>query len=819
MEKHLAECQAIVVCIGKKGMGRWQLREVDVALDRQSSDENFRVIPVLLPGSEPPLGFLSQNTWVDYQTQSDLALEILYNAILNKPPKPNFQIEINKTKNQICPYRGLRYFREEDAAFFFGRDKEIETLHQKIRQHDFLAVVGASGSGKSSIVRAGLIPRLHKSKEHEWEIITLIPGKRPLHALSAALTPLLEPELNDEITRLEKINQLALNLQQGTIELRDIIERIIQKQPGTDHLLIIIDQWEELYTLTEDIKSHISGDEYQIIPTDKVCENFFEQLIAIVNEKVRIIITLRGDFVGHALESKALSDKIQDAQVNIGPLADQDLISIIEEPAKKVGLRIQEGLTKRIKSDTLNQPGSLPLLEFALESLWQERSHGKNGMELTHKSYETMGESRGAISQRAEEYYNELQDPDKQKLLQRLFLQLVRIGENNEDTRRRQEIKDLPKGFHPLINELVRRRLLVTSKSEESQSEIAEMAHEALIRNWKRLQKWLDNNREFLLWKERLRHVISEWKRVEKNNDALLTGTFLSEASHWFEHRIIDLTEIEQEFIKQSKEHDKIGEIEEEQRQEREYKQTKTLAETRKKKAIQFRNAFIIVSFFATVAVTVAIYAFILRENAVESTEETKLVLIKARKLNAQYDLKRSIDLIRKRAPDYLLAVHLLHRAAQIYLEIDERDQAYDILTTASQYYKNLPQVFSHDAYIWGFRFNKNHTVLMTWSSDGDIKLWDMVTGKNIRSFRHDRPVNDAIWNQMENLVLSFGMDGKVKIWDVDKNVTTNIFSHKHEVNSAYWNQSEDKVLTSSDDKTAKIWDISSYSAPHKLDS
>ncbi len=185
LEATLARCRAVAVCIGQGEMGPWQQREQDLALDRQVTAERqgqrFPVIPVLLPGAEPPLGFLSQNTWVDFRARVDdlVLLETLVSAIHGQPPGPDVQETVRTTLATICPYRGLRYFREEDAPFFFGREAAITQLVSAVQQHNLVAVVGASGSGKSSVVRAGLVPELRKACDRVYEIVTIVPTDRP----------------------------------------------------------------------------------------------------------------------------------------------------------------------------------------------------------------------------------------------------------------------------------------------------------------------------------------------------------------------------------------------------------------------------------------------------------------------------------------------------------------------------------------------------------------------------------------------------------------------------------------------------------------
>ncbi|MFZ4702430.1 MAG: TIR domain-containing protein, partial [Candidatus Methylumidiphilus sp.] len=249
LEQALATCGAVAVCIGPGEMGSWQQREQHYALDRQSREKGFPVIPVLMPGAEPPLGFIRQNTWVDFRTglSDDLPLQLLAAAVRREPPDALLRERQLETLATICPYRGLQFFREEDAAFLFGRDAAIETLYKALQQRPFIALVGPSGSGKSSVVRAGLCPKLRQERLAPWEIATLVPGGRPFHHLAGVLLPLLQTDLR-EVDLLDETAKLAQKLADGAIELRDVIQRILEKQAGTQRFLLVVDQWEELYT-------------------------------------------------------------------------------------------------------------------------------------------------------------------------------------------------------------------------------------------------------------------------------------------------------------------------------------------------------------------------------------------------------------------------------------------------------------------------------------------------------------------------------------------------------------------------------------------
>src|ERR1700674_1408199 len=219
LEDTLSSCKAVAIFVGPSEMGSWQQREVDVALDLQSRSPNLHVIPVLLPGCEPPLGFLRQLTWVDLRSQVlDRGIAILIKAAHGEAPGPELQSHFNSVRASISPYRGLLHFREEDAPFFFGREAAIDKLMDAVQRQPFVVVVGASGSGKSSVVRAGLVPRLRSDRRTTWEFVSLVPTVQPLKALAKALVPLVEPTMG-EFDRLAEATKVAEHFRSGMISL------------------------------------------------------------------------------------------------------------------------------------------------------------------------------------------------------------------------------------------------------------------------------------------------------------------------------------------------------------------------------------------------------------------------------------------------------------------------------------------------------------------------------------------------------------------------------------------------------------------------
>jgi len=541
LENALLSCRAVAVLLGPHGLGSWQQREKELALDRKAREEDFPVIPVLLPGAEPGLGFLSLNTWVDLRDniQDSQALAIMAGAARGEAPGPELAERAQAPRTTVCPFRGLSYFREEDSEFFFGRKTFSDRLVEAIFRRPLVALVGASGCGKSSVVRAGLLPRLRRSPEGcVWEIATIAPGDRPQRALAAALLPLLEPKTTgpdtDGLERLERIKRLTAYLADEKDGLRDVVEGILEKQPGTDRLLLVVDHWEELYTLSDEGEA----------------TSFVGSLLGTTESTpLSGVLTMRSDFFGHVFAQGGLFDRLHGAVIHLGPMTREELRRAVVEPAVKVGLTYQSGLENRILGDLGDEPGSLPLLEFVLKGLWEER----RGCELHHEAYDAIEGVQGAIAKRAEAVWMRLRERGSQNegRLRRVFLDLVHSEEDAKDTRRRVELEKLGHEAKAVVAELARERLLVTGRDEATGKETVEVAHEALINRWGRLQNWLNEDREFRAWRQRLAAGFREWARTQRRDTGtLLRGAPLTEAKQWFVKRGEDLSEDERAFIR-----------------------------------------------------------------------------------------------------------------------------------------------------------------------------------------------------------------------------------------------------------------------------
>jgi ABC-type phosphate transport system substrate-binding protein len=542
----LKTARAIAVFLGPGELGRIQRLEMELALAEQSRRPNraLAVIPVLIDGvqSEDPPGFLMLNTLIDLRGSLFAAgVDRLYDLCRDGNPPAI-------TSGKLQPFRGLEAFSELDHPFFFGREVYVDRLTELIDKKRLIAVVGASGSGKSSVVAAGLVPRVRRRvpPEPTWECLAFKPGKVPTEALSAAIVGLLYGE-SDFIERQKKVRDLEqLLAPPGGLMTSALIDEI-----GMDRLLLVVDQFEELFTL-------VTGDAQRLA--------FINLLLGALDDpRVTVLLTLRADFFGHATSiDRRLSDLIGEGILALGPMTPEELRRAIELPAS--GVKFEAGLVDQIIAHAGSEPGGLPLLQFALRQLWNQQRDGV----ITWNAYDRLGEPArdgvaerpgllGAVGTYAEACYAVL-PPTQQQALMRVFSRLVHVAPANEqrpDTRQRVSWASLTPEEREAAEVFVKNRLLVKSFSHlgggGGAEEILDVAHEAIIRYWTRLRTYLDvERRKFLQWRQRLDERMRDWEAAKRDRGALLAGRLLGEAREWSRRNGPELSISEREYIRLS---------------------------------------------------------------------------------------------------------------------------------------------------------------------------------------------------------------------------------------------------------------------------
>jgi WD40 repeat protein/class 3 adenylate cyclase len=450
------------------------------------------------------------------------------------------------------PYKGLRAFEEADAADFFGREALTEHLVERLPQTRFLAVVGPSGSGKSSVVRAGLVPALRRGAldgSERWRIVEMFPGTHPLEELEAGLLKYAE---NPPSSLME---QLA-DRERGLVRA---LKRIL---PADDsELVLVIDQLEELFTLVED-ETQRSG-----------FLSIIEGAVGDPQSRLRVVATLRADFYDRPLLYSGFAELLRDYVEAVVPLTPNEFERAIAGPAVRAGATLEPGLLPEMLADVASEPGALPLLQYALMELYDRRENNV----LTKRAYRAIGGVSGALAQRAEQNYAAMGE-DAREAARQLFLRLVTPGEGTEDTRRRIDRAELEaiqvnrRAMTTAVDAFGTSRLLSFDRDPRTGSPTVELAHEALVREWGRFRRWVDAAREDLRLHRRLAAAAAEWRESNSDRSYRLRGAHLAQFASWSDHAPIVLTQLEREYLLASIQERKAEESAEAERQERERK-------------------------------------------------------------------------------------------------------------------------------------------------------------------------------------------------------------------------------------------------------
>jgi energy-coupling factor transporter ATP-binding protein EcfA2 len=398
----LRRSSSCAVFVGPGGISDWERLEFKVATDRMAKERDFRVFLVLLPGLPDPFDvsslppFLCTRTWVDLRkgVADSRAFQRIVNAVMGVAPGPETLVE---ARDDVCPYRGLRPFHEEHAEFFFGRESDVQRLVEKLKSNRFLSVIGPSGSGKSSVVRAGLIATLSTGAlpgSDAWPVQVFTPGVRPLTSLAANVVRLCPQSSTtktlDELTADERSLDLAASV-------------ALAERPHSERVVWVVDQFEEVFTLCRDEAERA-----------KFIANLLYAATVPGGRSV-VVLTLRADFYQKCSAHPELSSQISAQQFIVSPLSIEGLRQAIAEPAWRVDMEFESGLVETILDDVESEPGALPLLEHALLELWERR----RGRTLTLEAYRETGGVAGAIAKRADAVFESF-DGERQSIKPRV---------------------------------------------------------------------------------------------------------------------------------------------------------------------------------------------------------------------------------------------------------------------------------------------------------------------------------------------------------------------------------------------------------------
>jgi tetratricopeptide (TPR) repeat protein len=440
------------------------------------------------------------------------------------------------------PYQGLQYFDEKDADRFFGREALVAKIVGRLANTRFLAIIGASGSGKSSVVRAGVIPGLRRGERMadgsmpptnsgQWDVRLLTPTAHPLDALAACLT--LD---TDSIKATADIrSELARDSQTLTSAARRLLS-----QSGRKNLLMVIDQFEEVFSQcrqTEERQAFIDNLLHAVDPSDL--------------QPITILVTLRADYYAQLSLHDHLRELVSQNQEFIGAMNRDELTRAILLPAALGNWKVQEGLVDVMFDDLGNEPGALPLLSHALLETWKRR----RGRVLTLSGYIASGGVHSAIAQTAETVFRQRLSPEQQPIARMIFIKLAEMGEGSLDTRRRATFTELltrsmdATTIDVVLGILTDARLVTISMIEPGETRVVEVSHEALIREWPTLHNWLNENREGLILHRQLTEDTNDWLKLDRDPGALYRGIRLQQTLAWAKQNKDLISLSEQEFL------------------------------------------------------------------------------------------------------------------------------------------------------------------------------------------------------------------------------------------------------------------------------
>ncbi len=628
------------------------------------------------------------------------------------------------------PYKGLRAFTESDAGDFFGRGELTRRMITRLAEDGpgfrFLAVVGPSGSGKSSVVRAGLVPAVRDGvlgTQRGAFIAEMLPGPHPMEELEAALLRIAVRPVSRLHDRLESGSR-------GLLEAADLVVL-----PGAE-VVLVVDQFEEAFTQTVD--------EWER-------ELFLESLrvaAADPDSRLRVIVTLRADFYDRPLIYPRFGELLADRTEAVPPLTPDELEQAIRGPAESVGVRPEPGLVAEMIADVAHQPGALPLLQYALTELFERRDDGR----LTRAAYRDIGGIAGALSARADRIFESTEPPGRHATKQ-VFLRLVTLGEGRQDTRRRVPRSELDgldvdrEAIERAVDTFGRHRLLTFDREPSTREPTVEIAHEALLGAWGRLRTWIDDAREDLRQERGLARVAVEWRVSEGDPSFLVRGTRLDQLEAWAGTTDLAIGRPERAYLKASVDQRDHERAEEERRREREVRMERRSA----------RRLRGLVAVFAAAALIAATLTVVATDQRGQARREARIAT--ARELAAASLANLDED------PE--LSVLLAIEAAQVTRAVDgtvlrEAEEALHRAVVASRLELEVPGLGGLLA--WSPR-----GVFVTEGPEnsGLIDIRNSETGDSVRSFRgHHGDVNDVAFSPNGSRLASTGTDGSLKVWD-----------------------------------------------------
>jgi DNA-binding SARP family transcriptional activator/WD40 repeat protein len=656
----------------------------------------------------------------------------------------------------MCPYKGLASFGRSDASLFCGRERLVATLVSKFAVNRFLAVIGPSGSGKSSLVAAGLIPALAAPAlpgSDRWPFLLIRPGADPMTTLTRAFAGLT--------------GQSSSPLRPASDGDADLLEHLATSvlataRPRGDRVVLIVDQFEELFIACQDPDSRAE----------------FIRLLATGTSEdgaVSVVIVMRADYYGACAEHPELARMMSRSQMLVTPMTDAELRRVVLEPARRVGLTVEDGLAETIAEDAAAQTGALPLVSTALLETWAAGS----GTTLTLAGYLTAGGVRGAVARLAETTWDGFDDAQR-AACRRMLLRLADPEGVSSDVRRRAARTELVSGptEETVLRTLIDRRLLTASE------ETVEVAHEALLREWPRLVSWLEEDREGRRVHRQLADAATAWQADERDDAGLYRGVRLHAATDWAAAHPGDANPLETDFLATS-----------DAAEERTVRTA--VRTTRRLRALAAGLLVLLVA--AAVAGVVAIQQRSTARGQALQADANRLATLASTLTGDQRDLA-------------------LLLGAQAYQLRPADDTAGGLQTALVQTPPGLDRVIRYPSASTLPHLDNTGHLLAVPGVDGTVTIDDLTTGHVLRTVAWPTPREFAVFSGDDKFVAAGGSDGDIAIWDVATGrLSGQPLQDGTGIVHAVFDPHDDTQLWVISDHGLSLWDRHDPQHPHEL--
>jgi len=687
------------------------------------------------------------------------------------------------------PFKGLHCFEIDDAARFFGREKLVQELVVLLNRHRFLAIVGASGSGKSSLVRAGVTAALQHTiptlRDEHVTVYLMTPTVDPLRALAMQLIP----KPHDITTLLAMRDGLA----QDARYLDFYLAEQMANQPGhATKYILVIDQFEELFTLC-------SNPESRQLFVENVMTAFTH------NVALSVVFTLRADFYAHCAEYEELRRALSRYQVYIGPMSSAELRKAIEKPAQLADWHFEAGLIDLLLQDIGQEPAALPLLSHALLETWRRREKRT----MTLRGYLASGRVQGAIAQTADEIFQRRLLAEQRPIARNIFLRLTELGEGVPDTRRRVAFTELgsttkaESTVAEVLQILTDARLVTTYQAE------AEVAHEALIRQWPQLQLWLEEEREDLLIHRRLTEAAHDWVTSEHDPDLLYRGARLEQALDWMRRYPQDVNPLEHKYLLAS---------------ERAVATARNESELRVRIARAGQLAALSQVVAQEPTARASSLPLMLAKAAVETTwiADGDVIIEPFVTVEADAALRSAIDAM----PPWWMTLPR-HRHTNKVTSLDfspngkwlataGHDETIRIWDLETGHQKDC--LVGHTNHVMSVRFSSDGSRLVSASKDATARIWDFQSGKElIQLCGHTAGVSHALFSPDDQQIATSSRDQTARLWNSSTGEEQACLQHQNELKTVTFHPTQAIVCTGCDDRIIRFWDLESAEEVQQL--